>query len=315
MLKIIKLQLYRIIHNKAFLITYLVLIPLVIGMAIYITNSMSFHMRLGVVGDMMIVSNDNVDYVYLDEIPRISQIVLNEYDAILIQEDDKINVMSTKGNDFNQMVLLLVNGQIDELPTDSQRGSATNIIGFLMMVVFLLGVQIYKYYFDERHGINKRIMSTSVHCYEYLLSHFIVVFLFLFIPASLVIVGSISIFDITLSISLGLFILVLLLLCVFATSFGLWINVLSRTMEDSMNFGNMFAIVGTIVSGGLVAVTDHKIFHYITQIFPQKQIMSLLSSLENQTSLPTLGIIYVIVISVILVVIAIRVEKRKISYR
>ena len=43
-----------------------------------------------------------------------------------------------------------------------------------------------------------------------------------------------------------------MLLCFFATAFGLWINVLSKTLEESMMLGNMFAIVGAIVSGGFV---------------------------------------------------------------
>ena len=249
-------------------------------------------------------------------LPSTSELVLNQYDAIIVQDDKNIDVLSTKGETYNQTITLLINGQIDSLPVnDNQRGSASNILGFLMMVILLLGGQIYKYYFDERTGINKRILSTSVSCYQYLLSHFIVVYIFLFIPATIIICSALFVFKITLSIALWKFILILALLCFFATSFGLWSNVLSKSLEESMMFGNMFAIIGTIVSGGITQVTNNEIFNYVVQFFPQKQVMTTLSALENKNVLPTSGIIYSLLLSLVLIISAIVIEKRKLSVR
>lgn len=316
MLKLIKLIGFRITSNKAFLLTYLLLIPIVMAMAIYFTNSISYSMSIGIVGDVETVDNDSIEYIYLDTMPDTSKLVLSQYDAIIEQTSQGMEVTSTKGEQFDQAIQLLVSGQIDSLPDNSdQRGTGSNILGFLMMVVSLLGVQIYSYYFDERNGINKRILSTSVPCYQYMLSHFTVVFGFLFIPAIIVICGSIWIFDIILSIALWQFILVLLLLCFFATAFGLWINSLSRSLEESMLFGNMFAIAGSIISGGFVQVTNNEIFNQIVQVLPQKQIMTALTALENNTTIPYIGISYVLIISILLILFAIFIEKRKLSTR
>lgn len=316
MLKLMKLIGFRITSNKAFLMTYLLLIPIVMAMAIYFTNSISYSMSIGIVGDVETVGNDSIEYIYLDTMPDTSKLVLNQYDAIIEQTSQGMEVTSTKGEQFDQAIQLLVSGQIDSLPNDSvERGTASNILGFLMMVVSLLGVQIYSYYFDERNGINKRILSTSVPCYQYMLSHFTVVFGFLFIPAILVICGSIWAFDIILSIALWQFVLLLVLLCFFATAFGLWINSLSRSLEESMLFGNMFAIVGSIISGGFVQVTNNEIFNQVVQVLPQKQIMSTLSALEGNTTIPYLGIGYVFVVSIVLIIVAIFIEKRKLPTR
>lgn len=316
MLKLIKLISYRIIHNKVFLITYLVLIPVVIVIAVYFTNSISYNIRVGVVGNVETVQNDKIQYIHLNEEPKTSKLVLNEYDAILMQRGEDIKVISTKGEEFNQGIKLVANGQMETLPTSNQqRGAATNILGFLMMIISLLGVQIYDYYFDERNGVNKRILKTSINYYQYMLSHFIVVLTFLFVPAVTVIYSAIIIFDIVLLIPLWQFILTLLLLCFFATSFGLWINSLSKSRKESMMVGNMFAIVGTIVSGGFVQVTNNKIFSQIVQVFPQKQIMTLLSSLENNLVFPSLEVGYVIIISIVLIVLAIIIEKKKLPNR
>lgn len=316
MLKHIKLIIYRIKNNKAFLITYLVLIPLILAMAVYFTNSISYNMQIGVVGNMKIAESDKIDYVYLDTLPTTSELVLNQYDAILIQARQDIEVISTKGEKYNQAVKLLINGQIESLTnTANQRGIASNILGFLMMIISLLGVQLFKYYFDERSGINKRILGTSIHCYQYLVSHFIVVFGFLFIPAAVVICSVIYIFNIVLSIAMWKFLLVLLLLCFFASVFGLIVNVLSRTLEESMMFGNMFAIIGAIVSGAFVKVTDNQVFNTIIQIFPQKQIMSLLEMLENNIDISYGGLFYVMILTIVLIGLAIIIEKKKLPNR
>lgn len=316
MLKLMKLIMYRIINNKAFLITYLVLMPIVIGIAIYFTHSVSYNMRIGIVGSVEVVKNDEVNYIYLDDVPNTSQLVLNEYDAILIQDGDNMKIQSTKGEEFEQALTLFVSGEITTLQdTTNQRGTATNMIGFLMMVVLLLGCQIYEYYYHERNGINKRILSTSFECYEYMLSHFTVVFMFLFVPATVVVCGTILIFDIALSIAMWQFVLVLLLLCFFATSFGLWLNALSKRPEESLLFGNMFAIAGSIISGGFVAVTNNQVFTFFAQFLPQKQIMSLLESLEKGMTPPYLGIAYVIGISIIMMIFAIVIEKKKLPNR
>lgn len=315
MYKHMRLMFYRIAHNKAFFITYLILIPVVMGIAVYITNNLSYQMQIGIVGNIETGENKNVDYIPLDEIPKTSQMVLNEYDAVAYLENDSIQILSTKGDEYNQLVQLIINGQIDSLPNENSGGTASHILGFLMMVISLLGVQMYQYYFDERKGMNKRILGTACSCWQYLLSHFVVVLSFLFVPAFIIISLVLYLFHIPLSIDYGLFVFVLFLQCFFATSFGLWINVLSKTIEESMMIGNMFAIIGTIVSGGFVQVTDNVIFHTIVQIFPQQQIMSLLLALENQTSLPSIGIVYVIVVSFLFILTAVIIEKRKLPSR
>ena len=126
------------------------MIPIIIALAIYFTNSISHTIQIGIVGDIDTSQNSQIKYTYLDTLPSTSELVLNQYDAIIVQDDKNIDVLSTKGETYNQTITLLINGQIDSLPVnDNQRGSASNILGFLMMVILLLGGQIYKYYFSK----------------------------------------------------------------------------------------------------------------------------------------------------------------------
>ena len=79
-----------------------------------------------------------------------------------------------------------------------------------------------------------------------------------------------------------------------------------------MMFGNMFAIIGTIVSGGITQVTNNEIFNYVVQFFPQKQVMTTLSALENKNVLPTSGIIYSLLLSLVLIISAIVIDRKSV---
>ena len=108
------------------------MIPIIIALAIYFTNSISHTIQIGIVGDIDTSQNSQIKYTYLDTLPSTSELVLNQYDAVMVQDDKNIDVLSTKGETYNQTITLLVNGQINSLPVnDNQRGSASNILGFL----------------------------------------------------------------------------------------------------------------------------------------------------------------------------------------
>jgi len=315
MKELIKNLFYRIKINKAYLITYLILMPMFIFFAVYFTNSISYQMQIGLIGDVKLnIEDQNINLISLDEIPKDSEFLLNKYDVVIKYENETYEIISVKGEDYEQQIMNYLQGNIVE-SKEVTRGAASNILGFLMMIIGLLGVQLYLFYFEERKGVNKRIMSTSINFPKYMLSHFLVTFLFLFLPAMIIICSAIFIFNIDILISIPSLIFVIFLLTFFSSAFGLWMNSVSKTQETAMSFGNMFAIIGSIICGGFIAVTDNKIFNNITNFFPQKQIMLLLENLENNLPINIFGIIFILVLSLFLILMAIIIEKKMISKR
>lgn len=317
MKELMKMLLYRIRNDKGYLITYLVLIPIIILIAIFFTNNISAKINIAVIGTNEIpIQSENIIITKLEEEPTDAELVIGKYDAVVIFEGDTFEVKTTKGEEVKQSITEILMGDITKLNTEENtRGSVSNIFGFIMMVILLLGIQMYTFYFEERNGINKRIIGTNISCIKYLLSHFIIVLLFLFIPTAVMIIGAIFLFNITTVVSVLQILFILFVLCLFGASLGLLINTMSKSIEVSFTYGNMIVILTTIISGGFAEVTDNKIFSMISAVFPQKQIMNLTIGLENGTNPSFFGMVYIIALSIIFIVCGIVIERKLIAHR
>jgi len=117
------------------------------------------------------------------------------------------------------------------------------------------------------------------------------------------------------SVAISQVVFIIFILSLFATSFGVFISTISKTLESSFAVGNMFVILTTLVSGGVVAVTDNRIFELTTRVLPQRQIMDYISNLENGATANYTGMIYIIIISAFLIFVGVYNEKRLISRR
>jgi len=316
MREIIKMIFYRVKNNKGFLITYLVIIPIIILIAILLTNNFTIKANIAIVGrEDLQIQSDDIKVTILNEEPRDVDLVLGKYDAVVIFQGDAFEIKTTRGEETKQAIEEILKGNVPNWGSGNTRGAVSNIFGFNMMIILMLGVQLYKFYFDERNGINKRIISTNISYTKYLFSHFIVVFLFLFVPACIMIISSIFIFQISTAVTILQILFILFVLCLFATSFGLFLNTLAKSIESSMMIGNMIMILTTIISGSFVAVTDNKVFTAITKILPQKQIMDYTIALENKTNSNLMGIIYIIGLSAVFTLLGIWAEKKLMANR
>ncbi|MCL2354565.1 MAG: ABC transporter permease, partial [Oscillospiraceae bacterium] len=261
--------------------------------------------------------SEYINIVRLEENPKVSKLVIGRYDAIIIFEDDSFKVETTRGEDVRLVIEGMLTGEITEINIEDEetRGAVSNILGFNMILTLLLGLQIYMFYFEERGGINKRIVSTNVSYLKYLFSHFAVVLIYLFIPAVVIITSSLFLFNLYTSIAISQIVFIIFVLCFFGASFGLFISTVSKSLEASFAVGNMFVILTSLISGSFVAVTDNRIFTAITQILPQRQIMDHIGNLENMVAGNWTGMVYVMVVSLVLILIGTQTEKRLMSKR
>jgi len=309
--KLIKMIFFRIKDSKGFLITYLVLIPIIILIAIFLTNNMTTKANIAIVGrDDILVESDEINISVIEEVPTDAELVIGKYDAVIVFEGNSYEVITTKGEDVKLAIQDVLEGKEPNWNDESSRAGVTNIFGFTMMVILLLGVQMYAFYFEERKGINKRIVSTNISYLKYILSHFIVVLIFLYVPVAVMVTISIYVFNIVTVLSILQVLAILFVLCFFATSFGMFLNTLVKTFETSMMFGNMTIILTTTISGGFAPVTDNKIFNTITQILPQKQIMDYIIALENNVDTHLWGIAYILGLSIVFIILGAIFEKK-----
>ena len=88
-----------------------------------------------------------------------------KYDAIVKKNNDKYEVMSIKGQKFEQSLEKVLNGRIavkDAFASNSKRGVISNLMGFLTMLILLMGSILYKFYYQDKGGVGKRIILSRV---------------------------------------------------------------------------------------------------------------------------------------------------------
>ena len=116
----------------------------------------------------------------------LSDLVKNKYEAVISFENGKAEVDTIKGDDFKSKLEKIANGENVTIKDGEKRGVAANIVGYITMFVILLGVMLYKFFFDDKKGIAKRIISANISYEQYVFSHFISVFIMIFVPTVII---------------------------------------------------------------------------------------------------------------------------------
>ncbi|MCS4473475.1 hypothetical protein JQ031_10145 [Clostridium botulinum] len=138
---ILKNNFYRIISKKSIIINTIIFVPLMIMAAVYFTDKMEIKGTIAVVSENKSV-NLNTKYLkvkVLDKKPKMSELLLNKYDAVLEDKGNgKIQITTIKGDKFKNTIENYlkspqnINKNID---IGEKRGVGTNILGFLIMII------------------------------------------------------------------------------------------------------------------------------------------------------------------------------------
>ena len=311
MINSIKLNLYRMIHNKAFLLMPFVITPIIICCAMYFSSNVVVNPTIGVVNKTTL-SNDikNVNIVNLNEKVPLSDLVKNKYDAVVYFDNDKVTVDTIKGQDYKERVEKLFNGENTKLNDNENRSAGVNIIGYVSMFLLFLGGKLYKFFFDDKMFISKRIISCGMSYSEYAVSHAASVFLMIFVPTCIVTILFKELFNINTNITDLEFIFIIFLLCFLSSSFGFLIASLVDNDTNAGMLGNMIIIAASLISGSIVNISNNKIINALGSVIPQKYLISTAISFENNNVNIT-SILFVLLSSVIMMVIAFEYNKYK----
>lgn len=313
MINVIKGILYRMINNKAYLIMSLVITPLVIAAAIYFSSNIVEKVNIGVVGECNINFNsDEINITRLKSKVPLSDLVKNKYEAVIYFEDGKAIVDTIKNDDFKSKLERIANGENATIEDDEKRGVASNIIGYITMFVILLGVMLYKFFFDDKKGIAKRIISTNISYEQYVLSHLISVFLVIFIPTASITVLCKEILNLDTRVTALELILSILILSFLSSAFGLLISSVTKNEESASMLGVMANIITTLLAGSFFTISNNKLISMLGSIMPQKQILDFTIALENGRGVNYIDASCVVLISAIMITSSFLIIKHKI---
>lgn len=302
MLRLIKGILYRMINSKTYLIMPCVITPIVIVVAIYFSSSLIAKFNIGVVGDKSIdLKNDEINIIQLKNEVPLSELVKNKYDAVISFQDGKAKVDTIKGEEYKDKLEKMLNGEKVTIKDGEKRGVAANIIGFLTMFVMMNGVMLYKFFFDDKKGMSKRIISSNVSYGQYVTSHFISVFIMIFTPTVIMAVLCRLIFNLNTTVNILELSFIVLILSLISAAFGLLISSLVKGEESASMLGTMINIITALIAGSFFTISNNNLINRIGDLLPQKHILDFTISLENHGVISYGNLFFVILVTFIMI--------------
>lgn len=280
----------RIIQKKAIVFVAVVLMPLMVIIAIFMSGSSGIKETIGYVGTEQnaLPICEQFTIVTLNKTPGISQLADGTYAAIVSRnQDDHYTVASLKSNrDMNAIKTLFAAGK---LPADykgedvkrEERGIGTNILGFITMLVIIQSVAITGLYPEDRSlGTLQRIMTTTANTGSYLSSQLLFTFVSVYAPTYIAILLAKLCFGLELGYSLGMLALLLMILTLFATAFALFISTVLRRNISLVT--SAISIVTCILAGCFVPLssTGNTILTAIGAVLPQSAYMDIVHGIE-----------------------------------
>lgn len=312
MINVIKGILYRMVNNKGYLMMPILITPVVIAAAIYFSSSFMVKANIGVVGGNDINFNsDEINIVKLENKVPLSDLVKNKYEAVIYFENGKAVVQTIKDEEFKNKLERIANGEKVTLETGEKRGVAANIVGYITMFVILLGVMLYKFFFDDQKGIAKRVISANISYEQYVFSHFASVFLMVLIPTGIITVLSKEVLNLNTSVTALEFAFIIMILSFLGSAFGLLMSSVTRNEESATMLGNMINIITTLLAGSFFTISNNWIINLIGNIMPQRHILNFTIALENGNSINYIDILCVIFISLIMIACSFLINKYK----
>lgn len=301
MKQLIKMIFYRISQNTIYLLMALFIPPLVAIATIIFTNNIENNIRIAVMGNEQI-SMPNITAINIKEKPMLSELVQGKYDAI-VWKSEEYKIETLKGEEFEIALDRVLNkGETVEeaFKSKEQRGIISNLMGFLTMFILLLGSMLYKFYYKERSGTDKRIIVSKVGYFKYTLSHPMVVFLILFVPTSIILLVAKNMLNLSTNVTNSQLLLMIFVLCILSACFSFFIASIFKTEQNGSLTSTMVIIITSLVSGSFIEISKTGLAREISYLFPQRYIIDFAINLENGNKAGYLSILVIIVISIIM---------------
>lgn len=310
-------NLRRLWLQKQLLILLVIFTAAAVTAAIFVSTSTTQTWDVAVVSDVpMEIESENVNLIPVPNKPSQADLVSGQYDAILtINPDGSYALDTIKSQEVTNQLLAALEGRGEDSPLFSSRGTGTNVLGFLMMFILLMGsVAMSMYADDKTYAQITRIAASPIKMETYLLSYSIFNFSFLFFPTLLILSLIQWITGVSLHYSFGTLSILIAILCALATTFSLMLYSVFFNKADSVKMaGSSLIILTSVLAGSFYAFEKgNPILEQLISILPQKAYLMLAQGLEQKAEflsfLPSL--VYLLILITLFYCISVVTTKR-----
>lgn len=149
------------------MITVFVITSVTILFSVYFTSKIEMKSNIALVSSSQVI-HANSKYLNIEqvkEIPKKYELVLNKYDAVVIDKGNgKFHIETIKSENFKKSLEETLSGKKLSIYSESEkRGNASNILGFLLMFILIEGIMLMRLFAEDRDDkIFERIMYSPI---------------------------------------------------------------------------------------------------------------------------------------------------------
>lgn len=283
---ILRNNLQRFLQEKTYAIISFLLVFITIAATSFVVTMESQKVKIGVTKTAIELLEMNDNNISVKEVERdmnyYTNLISGEYDAYINKEDGKYKVTTVRNSTLGMKLSQYLN-EGKSLIASSDNNYYKIIITVMAMSSMILSLILYRYYFDDRNGLDKRIYLSGVSNFSYVLQQVLFNFLILFTTNLLSSFILLPLFDLNISWKLVLYILLIEL---FSANFGMFLSTLTKKNQGALIIGTMVSVITMLLSGALFSVKIGSVQDKIHYIFPQHYFSNLGKNIDaNLTNL------------------------------
>lgn len=283
---ILRNNLQRFLKEKTYAIISFLLVFITIAATSFVVTMESQKVKIGVTKTAIELLEMNDNNISVKEVERdmnyYTNLISGEYDAYINKEDGKYKVTTVRNSTLGVKLSQYLN-EGKSLIASSDNNYYKIIITVMAMSSMILSLILYRYYFDDRNGLDKRIYLSGVSNFSYVLQQVLFNFLILFTTNLLSSFILLPLFDLNISWKLVLYILLIEL---FSANFGMFLSTLTKKNQGALIIGTMVSVITMLLSGALFSVKIGSVQDKIQYIFPQHYFSNLGKNIDaNLTNL------------------------------
>ena len=283
---ILRNNLQRFLKEKTYAIISFLLVFITIAATSFVVTMESQKVKIGVTKTAIELLEMNDNNISVKEVERdmnyYTNLISGEYDAYINKEDGKYKVTTVRNSTLGMKISQYLN-EGKSLIASSDNNYYKIIITVMAMSSMILSLILYRYYFDDRNGLDKRIYLSGVSNFSYVLQQVLFNFLILFTTNLLSSFILLPLFDLNISWKLVLYILLIEL---FSANFGMFLSTLTKKNQGALIIGTMVSVITMLLSGALFSVKIGSVQDKIHYIFPQHYFSNLGKNIDaNLTNL------------------------------
>ena len=276
---ILRNNLQRFWKEKTYAIISFLLVFITIAATSFVVTMESQKVKIGVTKNAIELLEMNNNNISIKEVEKDMNYYVNlisgEYDAYINKEDGKYKVTTVRNSTLGMKLSQYLN-EGKSLTASSNNNYYKIIITVMAMSSMILSLILYRYYFDDRNGLDKRIYLSGVSNFSYVLQQVVFNFLILFTTNLLSSLILLPLFDLNISWKLVLY----------SANFGIFLSTLTKKNQGALIIGTMVSVITMLLSGALFSVKKDSIQDKIHYIFPQYYFSNLGKSIDgNLTNL------------------------------